>query len=359
MRMRARKRERPDRIPEYISIANGMSVQDYSILSITDAEGKILYVNDLYCSVTGFGRDELIGQTHRLVRSGVHSDSFYQNLWSVIRHDGVWRGMLQNRSKSGADFWVHTIIVPIKDKHRQEKQYLCMQHDVTPEIEMEYRKLAAARQQDMEKLLGSVIHEIGNPLTTVKGFLQQYNSSVMFRENEVGLLLDELGQIEETLHGLYKLAKIYQTRDFKSVHIKRLTLDVMENVKQETAAPDVRFSFRCTDEEFQVWGVPAQIKLLVQALLEDAVRAVLGSGTIDVNLYILEERRVCLRIACQRAENRGKTPEECIREDAFFDTGMNWSRMIQNQIMEHHQAEIRRSHMDGCVTEVRFPRITV
>jgi PAS domain S-box-containing protein len=345
---------RQEKKSDFVSLAKGIGEKDYSILSITDAKGRILYVNDPFCSVTGYERGELIGGTHRTVHSGAHSDIFYKSIWDVLEKNGIWRGMIQNRSKAGEDIWVHTVIFPIKDNHRQEKQYMCMQHDVTAEIRLEYRRLAASRQREMEKLLGAVIHEIGNPLTTVKGFLQQYNSSVMFRQNEVGLLLAELGQIEKTLHGMHELAWVYQSRELGRVNVARLTREALELARQDYAEYSIRFSF-CGTEGLLVRGITGQLRMLIEWMIKDCVSTVRNSGAVDIGLYVSQEHQICLRFVCRRGENHGWAPEEDTDEECNSDVGVNWRRIIQNQIIEQHHAEIKTSYSGDYVTEIRFP----
>lgn len=356
MRMRSRRQVQPRRNLAFTCMANVMKADDSTLLSITDAQGKILHVNDLYCRVSGFERKELIGNSHRLVQSGVHDGPFYQQLWNSINQDQVWRGIIENRTKSGDTFWVHTVIIPVKDKHLQEKQFLCMQHDVTAEIRKESRRLEASNRKEIEQLLGSVIHEIGNPLTTVKGFLQQYNSSVMFQKSEVGLLLGELGQIENTLKSLHELAKIYQNRRSGIVDMSSLICESVGQLKREYAEMRIGLAVS-SKEELTVWGVSGQIKQLVDALLREAAASSRGEEALEISLMAEEGPWICLRLcrSRKRDEDEGNAAKEA-DEDVSEDVYANWRRIIQKQIMEQHQIQFCKPQMEGGVTEVRFPR---
>ncbi|WP_460139841.1 putative bifunctional diguanylate cyclase/phosphodiesterase [Pseudomonas sp. S2_E01] len=91
------------------------AVDAAAIFSETDVTGRITYVNDQFCAVSGYSRDELLGQNHRLLNSGLHPTEFFLNMWRTIALGNVWKGEICNRAKDGSLFWVESTLVPVLD----------------------------------------------------------------------------------------------------------------------------------------------------------------------------------------------------------------------------------------------------
>ncbi len=108
-----------------------------SIVVQTDKAGVITEVNDKFCEISGYTREELIGKTHSIVNSGYHSKAFFQNLWKTISSGNIWTGLIKNRKKNGESYFVYTIITPIFDHEGEITNYLAIRQDITDTINQE------------------------------------------------------------------------------------------------------------------------------------------------------------------------------------------------------------------------------
>lgn len=108
-----------------------LAVDYHDIVSIADVHGRIIYANDKFCEISQYSREELIGQNHRLLKSGKHPDSVYEDMWATISSGKVWQGEVCNRKKGGDYYWVKTTIMPLLDEHSLPFQYISMRTEIT------------------------------------------------------------------------------------------------------------------------------------------------------------------------------------------------------------------------------------
>ncbi len=137
------------------------SIDQHAIVSIADVKGNIVYCNDAFCQISGYSREELIGQNHRLLKSDEHSPEFYRDMWRTIASGNIWNGVFKNFKKNGDHYWVQATIIPTLDAKGKPHQYTAIRTDITSTREVAKavlveRELLAATKENISQGLSVV-----------------------------------------------------------------------------------------------------------------------------------------------------------------------------------------------------------
>lgn len=196
------------------------ALDEHAIVSIADLKGDITYVNDKFCDVSGYNREELIGKNHRILKSGEHPPEFYESLWQTITSGKPWHGEIKNRKKTGGYYWVQATLVPFLNEKGRPFQYVSIRTDITTRKQAEEE--ADAANQAKTNFLASMSHELRTPMNAILGFAQilKYTPTDPLSKNQE-TYIDHILQ-----GGGYLMELINQVLELSTIETGKVTLNI-------------------------------------------------------------------------------------------------------------------------------------
>lgn len=256
------------------------AITDSAIVSRADKKGRITYVNDEICKISGYSSEELLGQDHRILNSGYHTTEFFAEMWQTITHGELWRGEICNRKKDGSFYWVDSAIMALSGVNGEIQEYISIRYDVTAQKMKEQKMLQSAKMAALGEMAAGIAHEINNPLAIVRGkSLQMYRDLKNGDFNKEEFLL-EFEKIEKTTMRITNIIKSLRTfsrngqRDPLLRHnLLQIINDTLELCKNRFKDHGIELRVECTPNT-SVECRPAQISQIILNLLNNAYDAV-------------------------------------------------------------------------------------
>jgi len=345
---------------------------------ITDKEGTIQYINPAFSQVTGYSREEAIGQNPRILKSGKQNDIFYKNLWTTISAGETWKGNFINKKKDGSLFDEAAIISPIRDLQGQIVNYVAVKRDITQEKRMEQQLRHSQKMESIGRLAGGIAHDFNNILSAIYGYSELALEEVQGQPRQY---------LENTLHAadrarelIKQILTISRQRELQAQPVKMIPLVQEVSKFMRASLPTlIEISLQLNTEDDIIMSDPTQIHQVLMNLCTNAGHAMkqngghlkIGLDTVrwnetELSFYpnLRNKNKNFLRLTVSDT-GTGISPENLDRIfEPYFSTkeageGTGLGLAVANSIVRNYGGDIRvYSEVGrGTVFHVHFPLV--
>ncbi len=250
---------------------------------VTDLDGIIQYCNPAFERVTGYTKEEAIGQSTRLLKSGKHNREFYERMWATLTRGDTWKGHLINRKKDGSLYEEDATISPIRERSGDLCGFVAVKRDVTERLHLEQQLVQAQKLESIGRLAGGVAHDFNNLLTVING----YCGLVIRKLNPGDPVWRDVNEIMKAGERAASLTKQLLAFSRKQVvEPKPLNLNVCirdaEQMLQRLAGEDIVLSATLEPSLGQVLADPDQIHQVLMNVVANARDAMPHGGRLDI-----------------------------------------------------------------------------
>ncbi|MGE5314398.1 MAG: PAS domain S-box protein [Acidobacteriota bacterium] len=288
-------------------------------IQITDANGKIIYVNPAYERISGYRKDELIGRNPNLLKSGLHSREFWEKIWNRILSGKEWVGQLQNKRKDGTLFHSEVVISPILDENRIVIGFVGAHKDITEQKKLETQLVRSQKMETFGTLAAGIAHEVGNPLTSISSIVQviQRTTKDDFAREKLELVKNQINRITKIIRELVDFSRP-SAYEVKKTDINNVIRDALNIVQYGKKVQHITFNVKLLESLPHIAVVSDQLVQVFLNILMNAVDACdQGRHQIDVS-STLNDHTVEITV---RDDGRGIAKEDIEKIfDPFFTT---------------------------------------
>lgn len=370
-----------------------------SSVTKTDTDGIITYVNDLFCDMSGYTKDELIGKNHNIISHPDNSKEIYEEMWATITDKKIWRNHIRNRRKNGESYYESSVIAPILDENDEIHEYISLKQDITElsakkdflkkrvkeevekniklQQEREKERLLEERFSVIGKMAAGITHEINTPLTYVKGNLELMMQDIeglddelkqkQYLKDDSKVILEGVNRISSIIESMREMASqakgMPEDGNVYSSLITALILSYnkasyisVQNDPFTISMDKDRYSFIAPIQKQRI----EQVFIIVINNAIDALKLSQAFDTRELNISLKEEKD---HIVVSFQDNGGGINEEIMPKifDPFqsskVEGGIGIGLNVAKRIMQDHGGEIlARNYDKGAIFEVYIPK---
>ena len=284
------------------------AINNHSMIEVTDVEGNIIFANKKFCDVSQYSEQKLIGQNHRIIKSGLHQKEFYKDLWSTITSGKTWHGEFKNKAKDGSYFWNKTTIMPRFDNKKTICGYISIGTDITTQKELseklkqieddlveQNKKLEEKSQRKSNEIIkkeklsmlgtmaSRLAHDLKNPLTVVKAYSDILSRQLEDKMNyemkmKVSKLKNSIADMSNIIEDVLDFSRTVEL-DLHKNSIFKILMTALENVgKPKQVNVNINYS------DIGVICDSKKIEAVFSNLLSNSIQALEEIGEINVRI---------------------------------------------------------------------------
>lgn len=326
--------------------------------AFTDFLGTIEYANSKFAEQLGIDVHQIIGRKIKDIYSKYYQESEFEQYWKKVRAGETWTGELSYKGKDGKEKWEHLSLIPVENEENDVVQILLVGEDITSRKSSEQMLIKSEMLSGIGQLAAGIAHEIRNPLTSLRGFLQLMIQTNTYSKEYAEVMMTEFIRLEEIINEFLVLSR-KKTAEFKDVNINKIIQDISKIWETQAILNNVTIETSIDPMNFTVKGIENELKQVFINIVKNGIEAMEGrTGQLKIEAKKLEDDRVLLRF-----EDQGKgIPKEQLEKmgEPFFTTkekGTGLGLMVSFKIIESHNGKlIFTSEPDkGTTVEITLP----
>jgi PAS domain S-box-containing protein len=262
------------------------------IISRTDTEGVISYVNDRFVEISGYSKKELVGKPHSIVRHPLVAKEVFADMWREIKRGNIWRGEIANRAKDGGTYYVKSSIIPIRDENSNIIEYMAIREDVTSLVES--RKKAQQAEAAQAKFLANMSHEIRTPMNGILGFSELLAQTPLDSKQQkyVNVIASSTKLLLNIVNDILDSSKIanekisLEKEAMDLIKESQTTFELLESMAKEK---NLHYRFQVDNALWPcVLSDSLRLRQIVTNLLSNAIKFTPQGGSVTLQLQLLE-----------------------------------------------------------------------
>jgi two-component system, cell cycle sensor histidine kinase and response regulator CckA len=257
--------------------------QTADVVVMTDCEGAIEYVNPAFEKLTGYRREEVLGQNPRLLKSGAQDVRFYQELWQTIRRGEVYRGVMVNRKKSGELYYAEKTITPVHDSAGRITHFISNDRDITERRKLEEQLAQVQKMDAIGQLAGGVAHDFNNLLMVISSYAELMMDALEpdspLRHNG-----DEILKASRRAAGLTRQLLTFSRKQVQTLRVLDLNSVLQDICKTlpRLIGEDIQLSLQLAEGLWPIKADAVQVEQILMNLATNARDAMPHGGQLSI-----------------------------------------------------------------------------